>query len=85
MRTDMRSLPHTREATARSAAMDEGLGDGTGSPLDAQLDDDDGRCAGVRRVRPHHGPQRRLLQVPQLRQQHGLQLTSHPYCTKRFR
>jgi ribonucleoside-diphosphate reductase alpha chain len=37
-RTDMRSLPHTREATARSAAMDEGLGDGTGSPLDAQLD-----------------------------------------------
>lgn len=32
-------LPHTREATARSAAMDEGLGDGaTGSPLDAQLD-----------------------------------------------
>ncbi len=38
LRTDMRSLPHTREATARSAAMDEGLGDGTGSPLDAQLD-----------------------------------------------
>jgi ribonucleoside-diphosphate reductase alpha chain len=37
-RTDVRSLPHTREATARSAAMDEGLGDGTGSPLDAQLD-----------------------------------------------
>jgi ribonucleoside-diphosphate reductase alpha chain len=36
--TDTRSLPHTREATARSAAMDEGLGDGTGSPLDAQLD-----------------------------------------------
>jgi ribonucleoside-diphosphate reductase alpha chain len=35
---DTRSLPHTREATARSAAMDEGLGDGTGSPLDAQLD-----------------------------------------------
>ena len=33
-----RSLPHTREATARSAAMDEGLGDGSGSPLDAQLD-----------------------------------------------
>ena len=38
VRSDMRSLPHTREATARSAAMDEGLGDGTGSPLDAQLD-----------------------------------------------
>ena len=40
-RTDSNSgLPHTREATARSAAMDEGLGDGsaTGSPLDAQLD-----------------------------------------------
>jgi ribonucleoside-diphosphate reductase alpha chain len=32
------SLPHTKVATARSAAMDEGLGDGTGSPLDAQLD-----------------------------------------------
>jgi ribonucleoside-diphosphate reductase alpha chain len=32
-------LPHTREATARSAAMSETLGDGlTGSPLDAQLD-----------------------------------------------
>ena len=31
VRSDMRSLPHTREATARSAAMDEGLGDGTGS------------------------------------------------------
>ncbi len=38
-RVDTRSLPHTREATARSAAMDEGLGDGlAGSPLDAQLD-----------------------------------------------
>jgi ribonucleoside-diphosphate reductase alpha chain len=38
-RTDSNSLPHTREATARSAAMDEGLGDGpAGSPLDAQLD-----------------------------------------------
>ena len=36
-RRDTRSLPHTREATARSAAMDEGLGD-AGSPLDAQLD-----------------------------------------------
>jgi ribonucleoside-diphosphate reductase alpha chain len=34
---DSKPLPHTREATARSAAMDEGLGDG-GSPLDAQLD-----------------------------------------------
>ncbi|MGH7271798.1 MAG: vitamin B12-dependent ribonucleotide reductase [Polyangiaceae bacterium] len=32
------SLPHTREATARSAAMNETLGDGAGSPLDAQLD-----------------------------------------------
>jgi ribonucleoside-diphosphate reductase alpha chain len=32
-------LPHTREATARSAAMSETLGDGaSGSPLDAQLD-----------------------------------------------
>jgi ribonucleoside-diphosphate reductase alpha chain len=30
-------LPHTREATARSAAMSETLGDGV-SPLDAQLD-----------------------------------------------
>jgi len=36
--TDVKPLPHTREATARSAAMDETLGDGTGSPLDAQLD-----------------------------------------------
>jgi ribonucleoside-diphosphate reductase alpha chain len=36
---DGEPLPHTREATARSAAMDETLGDGTsGSPLDAQLD-----------------------------------------------
>jgi ribonucleoside-diphosphate reductase alpha chain len=35
---DVKPLPHTREATARSAAMDETLGDGTGSPLDAQLD-----------------------------------------------
>ncbi|HEX8792336.1 MAG TPA: vitamin B12-dependent ribonucleotide reductase [Polyangiaceae bacterium] len=34
---DAKALPHTKEATARSAAMDEGLGDG-GSPLDAQLD-----------------------------------------------
>jgi ribonucleoside-diphosphate reductase alpha chain len=36
---DVAPLPHTREATARSAAMSETLGDGTtGSPLDAQLD-----------------------------------------------
>ena len=37
---DGEPLPHTREAIARSAAMDETLGDGTatGSPLDAQLD-----------------------------------------------
>jgi ribonucleoside-diphosphate reductase alpha chain len=36
---DIPSLPHTREATARSAAMSETLGDSnTGSPLDAQLD-----------------------------------------------
>jgi ribonucleoside-diphosphate reductase alpha chain len=36
---DTAPLPHTREATARSAAMSETLGDGlTGSPLDAQLD-----------------------------------------------
>ncbi len=36
---DMAGLPHTREATARSAAMSETLGDGAGgSPLDAQLD-----------------------------------------------
>jgi ribonucleoside-diphosphate reductase alpha chain len=40
---DVASLPHTREATARSAAMDETLGrdgadGGGGSPLDAQLD-----------------------------------------------
>ena len=34
-------LPHTREATARSAAMSEALGDGTTrtAPLDAQLDE----------------------------------------------
>jgi ribonucleoside-diphosphate reductase alpha chain len=38
-RADTSALPHTREATARSAAMAEGLGDGpAGSPLDAQLD-----------------------------------------------
>jgi ribonucleoside-diphosphate reductase alpha chain len=36
---DTAPLPHTREATARSAAMSETLGEGTGgSPLDAQLD-----------------------------------------------
>jgi ribonucleoside-diphosphate reductase alpha chain len=37
---DAAALPHTREATARSAAMSETLGDGAtgGSPLDAQLD-----------------------------------------------
>jgi ribonucleoside-diphosphate reductase alpha chain len=36
---DVRALPHTREATARSAAMSETLNEGaTGSPLDAQLD-----------------------------------------------
>jgi ribonucleoside-diphosphate reductase alpha chain len=36
---DQEPLPHTREAIARSAAMDETLGDATsGSPLDAQLD-----------------------------------------------
>ena len=35
---DTAPLPHTREALARSAAMSETLGDGTGSPLDAQLD-----------------------------------------------
>ncbi len=50
MTRDTRPLPHTREATARSAAMSETLSDaaaspraqepidGTGSPLDAQLD-----------------------------------------------
>jgi ribonucleoside-diphosphate reductase alpha chain len=37
-RTDTSALPHTREATARSAAMSETLAEGTGSPLDAQLD-----------------------------------------------
>jgi ribonucleoside-diphosphate reductase alpha chain len=37
-KTERESLPHTREATARSAAMSETLGDATGSPLDAQLD-----------------------------------------------
>jgi ribonucleoside-diphosphate reductase alpha chain len=38
--TDVAPLPHTREATARSAAMSETLGTeaATGSPLDAQLD-----------------------------------------------
>jgi ribonucleoside-diphosphate reductase alpha chain len=38
--TDTSPLPHTREATARSAAMSETLGDASpgGSPLDAQLD-----------------------------------------------
>jgi ribonucleoside-diphosphate reductase alpha chain len=36
---DTTPLPHTREATARSAAMSETLGEpATGSPLDAQLD-----------------------------------------------
>ena len=36
---DTSPLPHTKEATARSAAMSETLGEGTsGSPLDAQLD-----------------------------------------------
>ena len=33
---------------------------------------DDGRRAGVRRLRAHHRPQRRLLQVPELRQLDGL-------------
>ena len=39
-RGDIVPLPHTREATARSAAMSETLGDAVsgGSPLDAQLD-----------------------------------------------
>jgi ribonucleoside-diphosphate reductase alpha chain len=37
--SDTTPLPHTREATARSAAMSETLGEpATGSPLDAQLD-----------------------------------------------
>jgi ribonucleoside-diphosphate reductase alpha chain len=35
---DTAPLPHTREATARSAAMNETLGEASGSPLDAQLD-----------------------------------------------
>jgi ribonucleoside-diphosphate reductase alpha chain len=35
---DVSPLPHTREATARSAAMSETLGETAGSPLDAQLD-----------------------------------------------
>ena len=35
---DVAPLPHTREATARSAAMSETLGESSGSPLDAQLD-----------------------------------------------
>jgi ribonucleoside-diphosphate reductase alpha chain len=35
---DTAPLPHTREATARSAAMSETLGEAAGSPLDAQLD-----------------------------------------------
>jgi ribonucleoside-diphosphate reductase alpha chain len=35
---DTAPLPHTREATARSAAMSETLGEPGGSPLDAQLD-----------------------------------------------
>ena len=47
------------------------------APLDAQLDEMMGDAPGVRRLRPHHGPQRRLLQVPELRQLHGLQLTTN--------
>jgi ribonucleoside-diphosphate reductase alpha chain len=41
-------------------------------PLDAQLDDMMGDAPVLRRLRPHRGPQRRLLQVPELRQLDGL-------------
>lgn len=34
-----------------------------------------GRCASVRWMRLDHSPQRHLLSLPQLRQQHGMQLT----------
>ena len=85
------ALNHTREATARSAQMSEGLGatsaDVTttttlGAAPAGQLGarraarGDDGRRPRLRRLRPHHRAQRRLLQVFELRQQHGLQLTT---------
>ncbi len=37
---------------------------------------DDGRCASLRFVWPYDGSQRSLLQMPQLRKQHGVQLRS---------
>ena len=36
------------------------------------------RCSGVRQLRRDHRPQRQLLPVPQLRQQHGLLVTAVP-------
>ncbi len=70
---DGEPLPHTREAIARSAAMDETLGDGTsGLPSRRPARHDDGRRPRMRRLRAHHGAQRRLLQVPELRQLDGL-------------
>lgn len=36
----------------------------------------DGRCARMRRLRSDHGAQWHLLSLPQLRQQHGMQLSS---------
>ena len=73
---DNAPLPHTREATARSAAMSETRlrrrRERAGLAARRAARHDDGRRAGLRRVRPHHGAQRRLLQVPQLRQLDGV-------------
>ena len=44
---------------------------------------DDGRRAVLRRLRAHHGPQRRLLQVSELRQQPRL-LVAHTLSTKKW-
>ena len=35
-------------------------------------EDDAERCTGLQYLRPHHGAQRYLLQMPELREQHGL-------------
>ena len=92
------SLTYTTAAVARSAAEAESLEQrmpaprrhdaahehaAHASPARRAARRDDGRRAGLRRLRSHHGAQRRLLQVPELRQLDGLLLilfesSTHP-------
>ena len=71
-RQRQRQRQHARPTAASSATATSDGRRARSDVLDAQLAEHDGRRPLLRRLRPHHRPQRRLLQVPQLREQPGL-------------